>query len=112
MSVEMGVGQWKPVCVSGAQLAGEACRRTATANIVADYLLHKQLMSANEQRTLTAVRDALLALLYCWLSIVVIVIMREASVAAAASSMYRGILCSRVAMPSCRSLTAMLETIS
>jgi len=74
MSVDMGVGQWKPVCVSGAQLAEEACRRTASANIVADYLLHKQLMSANQQRTLT-VRDALLALLYSSLSIIIIVVM-------------------------------------
>jgi len=45
--------------VSGTQPGGEAYRRTASANIVADYLLHKQLMSANERRTLN-VYDALL----------------------------------------------------
>jgi len=44
----------------GAQPGREACRRTASANIVADYLLYEQLMSASERRTLS-VCDALLA---------------------------------------------------
>jgi len=46
---EMGVWRWKaswrgaPVGPPGVQAAGEACRRTASANIVARYLLHQQL---------------------------------------------------------------------